>query len=111
MLPLLLLLMLLVAVLLVGWALILLLLVVVGSVWLVAVKAVGGSRALFIEDGEVVQEVGDMCLLHTERGDPRESEEHSCPVGYRVRDSSVQQKNSRREGLTSFQVPSKKSTG
>jgi hypothetical protein len=72
----------------------------------VAVKAVGGSGALFIEDGKVVQEVGDTCLSHTERGDPWESEEHSHPIGYRVRDSSVQQKNSWREGLTSLQVPS-----
>jgi hypothetical protein len=70
MLPSLSLLMLLVVVLLVGWALILRLSVVVGSVWLVAVKAVDGSGALFIEDGEVVQEVGDTCLSHAEREDP-----------------------------------------
>jgi hypothetical protein len=54
------LLILMVAVLLVGWALILQLSVVVSSVWLVAEKAVGGSVVLFIEDGDEVQEAGDM---------------------------------------------------
>jgi hypothetical protein len=62
--------------LLVGWALILQLSVVVGLVWLVAAKAVGGSAALFIEDGEVVQEAGDTKPA---------SDVHSCPVTRRAR--------------------------
>jgi hypothetical protein len=85
--------------LLVGWALILWPSVVVGLAWLVAMKVVGGGVVLFVEDGEVVQEAGDMKPASTV---------HSCPVTCRARRSSGEQnKLSEQRALTSCRVPSK----
>jgi hypothetical protein len=90
--------MLLVAVLLVGWVLILQPSVVVSLAWLVATKAVGGGVVLFVEDGEVVQEAGDMKPA---------SNVHSCPVMCRVRRlSGEQNKFSKQRALMSCRVSS-----